>query len=178
MRMRLKTLLSLVLVWSTIGMGAQESTNSALLEKSRQALTKREYPHALELLKQVDPASPERAFMLAVANGMACQQDASADAPQCALAKQFFTQVLSHSTQDGLALSWLGALSFHEIRGPAQFAKLDEVRGYFTTLIAAHPDEPAWRAESEYWLGVTAWMASYWRSQDARANYNRNSQIP
>src|SRR4029077_10518431 len=72
---------------STDQTGAQESTNSALLEKSRQALTKREYPHALELLKQMDPASPERAFMLAVANGMACQQDPSADAPQCALAK-------------------------------------------------------------------------------------------
>ncbi len=168
---------SLVLVWSTIGMEAQESTNSALLEKSRQALTKRYYTHALELLKQVDPARPERATMLAVANGMACQQDPSADA-QCALAKQFFTQVLSHSPHDGLALSWLGALSFHEMRGPAQFAKLDEVRSYFTRLLAAHPDEPAWRAESDYWLGVTAWTASYWRNQDARADYNRNSQTP
>ena len=157
-------------------MGAQESTNS-LLEKSRQALTKRDYTHALDLLKQVDPARPERTTMLAVANGMACQQDPSADA-QCVLAKQFFTQVLSHSTHDGLALSWLGALSFHETRGPARFAKLDEARGYFTTLLAAHPDEPAWRAESDYWLGVTAWLASYWRNQDARADYNRNSQIP
>jgi len=177
---------SLVLVWSTIGMGAQESTNSALLEKSRQALTKRDYTQAMESLKQVDPSRPERATMLAVANGMACQthgavseQDPSADA-QCAMAKQFFTQVLSHSPHDGLALSWLGALSFHESWGtqrPARFAKLDEVRGYFTTLLVAHPDEPAWRAESEYWLGVTAWTASYWRNQDARADYNRNSQI-
>jgi TonB family protein len=159
-------------------MGAQESTNAALLEKSRQALTKRDYTQALELLKQVDPARPERATMLAVANGMACQQDPSADAPQCALAKQFFTQLLSHSPQDGLALSWLGALSFDEMQGPARFAKLDEVRGYFTTLLAAHPDEPAWRAESEYWLGVTAWTASYWRSQDAREEYNRTSRKP
>jgi hypothetical protein len=184
MRMRLTTLFSLILVWSTIGMGAQESTNSALLEKSRQALTKRDYTHALELLKQVDPARPERATMLAVANGMACRrlsrQDRSADA-QCALAKQFFTRVLSDSPYDGLALSWLGALSFDEsfgMQGPARFAKLDEVRGYFTTLLAAHPDEPAWRAESEYWLGVTAWTASYLRSRDAREDYNRNSQIP
>ncbi len=158
-------------------MGAQESTNSALLEKSRQALMKRDYTHALELLKQVDPARPERTTMLAVANGMACQQDPSADA-QCAMAKQFFMQVVSHSPQDGLALSWLGALSFHELGGTARFANLDEVRGYFTALLAAHPDEPAWRAESEYWLGVTAWTASYWRNQDARADYNRNSQIP
>ena len=184
MRMRLTTLVSLILVWSTIGMGTQESTNSALLEKSRQALSKRDYTHALELLKQVDPARPERATMLAVANGMACrtlsQQDRSADA-QCALAKQYFTQVLSHSPHDGLALSWLGALSFDEswgMEGPARFAKLDEVRGYFTTLLAAHPDVPAWRAESDYWLGVTAWTASYWRNQDARADYNRNSQKP
>jgi len=168
---------SLVLVWSTIGMGAQESTNAALLEKSRQALTKRDYTSALELLKQVDLARPERTTMQAVANGMACQQDPSADA-QCAMAKQFFTQVLSHSPHDGLALSWLGALSFHEMRGPARFAKLDEVRGYFTILLATHPDEPAWRAESDYWLGVTAWLGSYWRNQDARADYNRNSQIP
>ena len=165
-------------------MGAQESTNSALLEKSRQALTKRDYTHALELLKQVDPASPERATMEAVANGMACHahvlvshQDPSADAPQCAMAKQFFAQLLSHSPIDGLALSWLGALTYDEMWGPARFAKLDEVRGYFTTLLAAHQDEPAWRAESEYWLGVTAWLASYWRNQDARADYNRNSQI-
>jgi hypothetical protein len=174
---------SLVLVWSTISMGAQESTNSALLEKSRQALTKRDYTHALELLKQVDPARRERTAMLAVANGMACQtqvvvsqHDPSADA-QCALAKQFFTQVLSHSANDGLALSWLGALSYDELgsmRGPARFAKLNEVRGYFTTLLAAHPDDP----ESDYWLGVTAWLASYWRNQDARADYNRNSQTP
>jgi hypothetical protein len=176
-RMRLTTFASLILVWSTIGMGAQESANSALLEKSRQALTKRDYMHALELLKQVDPARPERATMLAVANGMACQQDPSADAPQCAMAKQFFTQVLSHSSNDGLALSWLGALSLGEMRGH-DFAKLDEVRGYFTTLLAGHPDEPAWRAESEYWLGVTAWMASYWRNLDARENYNRTSGIP
>jgi hypothetical protein len=149
-------LVSLILAWSTIGMGAQESsTSSALLEQSRQALTKRDYTRALELLKQVDLASPERATMLAVANGMACQQDPSADAPQCAMAKQFFTQVLSHSLSDGLALSWLGALSLGEMRGH-DFGKLDEVRGYFNTLLAAHPDEPSWRAESEYWLGVTA----------------------
>src|SRR4029077_12172446 len=141
MRMRLKTLVSLILVWSTIGMGAQESTNSALLEKSRQALTKRDYTHALELLKQVDPARPERTTMLAVANGMACQQDPSADA-QCAMAKQFFTQVVDHSPHDGLALSWLGALSFGETRGAARFANLDEVRAYFTTLLSAHPDVP------------------------------------
>jgi uncharacterized protein (DUF2225 family) len=25
---------------------------------------------------------------------------------------------------------------------------------------------------------VTAWLTSYWRNQDARADYNRNSQIP
>lgn len=168
---------SLVLIWSTIGMGEQESTNSVLLEKSRQALSKRDYTQALELLKQMDPAKPEHTTMLAVANGMACQQDPSADA-QCAMAKQFFIQVLSHSPNDGLALSWLGALTFHEMRGPAQFAKLDEVRSYFTTLLGAHPDEPAWRAESDYWLGVTAWLASYWRNQDARTDYNRNSQIP
>ena len=184
MRMRLTTFVSLLLVWSTTGMGAQESTDSALLEKSRQALTKRDYTHALELLKQVDPARPERATMLAVANGMACQahvvashQDPSADA-QCAMAKQFFTQVLSHSPHDGLALSWLGALTYDEMWGPARFAKLDEVRGYFTALLAAHPDEPAWRAESEYWLGVTAWLASYWRNQDAREDYNRTSGMP
>jgi hypothetical protein len=122
----------LVLVWSTIGIGAQESTISPLLEESRQALTKRDYTRALELLKQVDPARPERATMLAVANGMACQQGASRNTPQCALAKRFFTQVLSHSPHDGLALSWLGALSFHENGG---LAKLDEVRGYFTTLL-------------------------------------------
>jgi hypothetical protein len=167
---------SLVLLWSTTWMGAQESTNSALLEKSRQALTKRDYTHALELLKQVDPARPERNTMLAVANGMACQQDPKSDT-QCAMAKQFFTQVLSHSSHDGLALSWLGALSFGEMRGH-DFAKLDEVRGYFTTLLAAHSDEPAWRAESEYWLGVTAWMASYWRNLDTREDYNRTSGIP
>jgi TonB family protein len=159
-------------------MGAQESMNSALLEESRQALTKRDYTHALELLKQVGPASPEHAFMQAVGNGMACQQDPSADAPQCALAKQFFTEVLSHDPQNGLALSWLGALSF-EMRGRGhEFSKLDEARSYFTTLLAAHPDEPAWRAESEYWLGVTAWLASYWRSQDAREEYNRTAQKP
>jgi TonB family protein len=158
-------------------MGAQESASSALLAESRQALSKRDYTHALELLKQVDSARPERATMLAVANGMACQQDPSADAPQCALAKQFFTQVLSHSPHDGLALSWLGALSSLEMRGH-DFAKLDEVRGYFTTLLAAHPDEPAWRYESEYWLGVTAWMASYYGSQDAREEYNCTSQKP
>ena len=169
---------SAVLVWSTIGMGAQEFTNSPLLEESRQALTKRDYTRALELLKQVDPARPQRATMLAVANGMACQKDASADAPQCALAKQFFRQVLSHSPYDGLALSWLGALSFHELGGTARLAKLDEVRGYFTTVLAVHPDEPAWRAESEYWLGVTAWLASSYRSQDAREEYNRTSQKP
>ena len=158
-------------------MGAQESTNSALLEKPRQALTKRDYKHALELLKQVDPVSPERAFMLAVANGMACQQDPSVEA-QCAMARQFFTEVLSHDPHNGLALSWLGALSF-EMRGRGHdFSKLDEARGYFTTLLAAHPDVPAWRGESEYWLGVTAWLACYWRSQDAREDYNRNSQIP
>jgi TonB family protein len=167
--------------------GEQESTNSALLEKSRQALTKRDYTHALELLKQVDPARPERATMLAVANGMACQthgvvseQDPSADA-QCALAKQFFTQLLRQSPQDGLALSWLGALSFAEpwgMEGPARLAKLDEVRSYFTTLLAAHPDDLAMHAESDYWLGVTAWIACYQRSQDARADYNRNAQIP
>jgi TonB family protein len=165
-------------------MGAQESTNSALLEKSRQALTKRDYTQALELLKQVDPARPERTTMLAVANGMACQthgvvseQDPSADA-QCAMAKQFFTQVLSHDPHNGLALSWLGALSF-EMRGRGHdFSKLDEARGYFTTLLVAHPDVPAWRAESEYWLGVTAWLASYWRSQDAREEYNRTAQKP
>ena len=86
--------------------------------------------------------------------------------------------LLSYSPQDGLALSWLGALSFDEMQGPARFAKLDEVRGYFTTLLAAHPDEPAWRAESEYWLAVTARMACYWRSQAAGEDYNRNSQIP
>lgn len=160
----------------TYQMGAQESTNSALLEKSRQALTKRDYTQALELLKQVDPASPERAFMLAVANGMACQHDPSVEA-QCAMAKQFFTEVLSHDPHNGLALSWLGALSF-EMRGPERFAGLDEARGYFTTLLAAHPDVPAWRAESEYWLGVTAWMASYYRSQDAREEYNRTAQKP
>ena len=175
-RERFIVVCSLVLVWSTIGMGAQESTNSALLEKSRQALTKRDYTHVLELLKRVDPASPERAFMLAVANGMACQQDPSVEA-QCAMAKQFFTEVLSHDPHNGLALSWLGALSF-EMRGRGHdFSKLDEARGYFTTLLAAHPDVPAWRGESEYWLGVTAWLACYWRSQDAREDYNRNSQI-
>ena len=168
-------LCSLVLVWSTFGMGAQESASSALLEQSRQALTKRDYTHALELLKQVDPARPEQATMVAVANGMACQQNKSADAPQCAMAKQFFTQALSHSPQDGLALSWLGALTYLEMRGH-DFAELDEVRGYFTTLLAAHADEPAWRAESEYWLGVTAWVASFWRNLDARENYNRNAQ--
>lgn len=165
---------SLLLVLSTIGMAAQESTKSALLEEARQALTKRDYTHAVELLNQVDPARPERATMLAVANGMACQKDRSAYEPQCAMAKQFFTQLLSPSPQDGLALSWLGALSFGELRGH-DFAKLDEARGYFTTLLAAHPDEPAWRAESEYWLGVTAWVASYWRNQDAREDYNRNA---
>jgi len=158
-------------------MGAQESASTALLAESRQALSKRDYTHALELLKQVDPARPERATMLAVANGMACQQDPGAAAPQCALTKQFFTQVLSHSPHDGLALSWLGALSSLEMRGH-DFAKLSEVRGYFTTLLAAHADEPAWRAESEYWLGWTAWLASYYRNLDAREDYNRTSGIP
>jgi len=158
-------------------MGAQESASSALLAESRQALTRRDYTHALELLTQVDPARPERATMLAVANGMACQQDQSAAAPQCAMAKQFFTQALSHSLHDGLALSWLGALGFREMRAH-DFAKLGEVRGYFTTLLAAHADEPAWRAESEYWLGVTAWVASFWRNLDARQDYNRTSLKP
>jgi TonB family protein len=162
---------------STDQMGAQESANSALLDQSRQALTKRDYTHALELLKQVDAANPERAFMLAVANGMACQQDPSVEG-QCAMAKQFFSEVLSHDPHNGLALSWLGALSF-EMRGRGHdFSKLDEARSYFTTLLAAHSDVPAWRAESEYWLGVTAWLASYWRSQDAREEYNRNAQKP
>jgi hypothetical protein len=122
--------------------------------------------------------------MLAVANGMACQthgvvseQDPSADA-QCAMAKQFFTQVLSHDPHNGLALSWLGALSF-EMRGRGHdFSRLNEARGYFTTLLVAHPDVPAWRAESEYWLGVTAWLAIYWRSQDAREEYNRTARKP
>lgn len=177
MRMRLTTVVSLALVWSTIGMGAQESTDSALLEKSRQALTKRDYTHALELLKQVAPAKPERTTLEAVANGMACEKEPSADAPQCASAKQFFTQLLRQSPHDALALSWLGALSFHELRGH-DFAKLDEVRSYFTTLLAAHPDDPAWRAESEYWLGFTAWMASFSRNVDAREDYNRKTGIP
>lgn len=165
---------SLVLFWPTIGMGAQESsTSSALLEQSRQALTKRDYRHALELLEQVDPARPERATLEAVANGMACEQDPSADA-LCAKAAQFFTQLLSQSPHDGFALSWLGALSFHQLRAH-DFARLDEVRGYFTTLMAAHPDDPAGRAESEYWLGVTAWVASFWRNVDAREDYNRKT---
>jgi hypothetical protein len=167
---------SLLLLLSPISLGAQESTDSTLLEKSRQALTKRNYTDAQQLLKQVDPANPERPFMLAVANGMECQQDSSAEA-QCGQAKQFFTQVLSHDTQNGLALSWVGALTFREMRGH-QFAKLEEVRGYFTTLLAAHPDVPAWRAESEYWLGMTAWLASYYRNQDAREDYNRTSVVP
>ncbi len=114
--------------------------------------------------------------MVAVANGMACEQDPSAEA-QCAIAKQFFTQVLTHTPGDGLALSWLGALSFHKLRGD-YFAKLGEVRSYFTTLLAAHPDDPAWRAESEYWLGVTAWIASFRRNMDAREDYNRTSGRP
>jgi TonB family protein len=159
-------------------MGAQESANSALLDQSRQALTKRDYTHALELLKQVDAANPERAFTLAVANGMACQQDPSAEA-QCAMAEQFFTQALTHDPHNGWALSWLGALGVEKSRARGHdFSKLDEARGYFTTLLAAHPDVPAWRAESEYWLGVTAWLASYWRSQDAREEYNRTSPKP
>lgn len=167
---------SLVLVWSTIGMRAQESsTSSALLEQSRQALTKRDYTHALEILKQVDPARPERATLEAVVNGMACEQDRSAEA-QCAMAKQFFSQLLSQSPQDSFALSWLAALRFHERRGN-YFANLDETRGYFTTLLAAHPDDAASRAESEYWLGVTAWMASFRRNMDAREDYNRKTGI-
>ncbi len=157
-------------------LGAQESTDSTLLEKSRQALTKRNYTDAQQLLKQVDPGNPDRAFMLAVASGMACQQDPIAEA-QCGQAKQFFTQALSHDPQNGIALSWLGALSYLEQRGH-DFAKLDEVRGYFTKLLAAHPDVPAWRAESEYWLGMTAWLASYYRNQDAREDYNRTSVVP
>jgi len=159
---RLIVIWSLILVCSTIGAGAQESASSVLLEESRQALTKRDYTHALELLKEVDPASSERATMLAVANGMACHKDPSANVPQCTMAKQFFTEALSHSPHDGPALSWLGALTFDALgSGPERFAKLDEARGYFTTLRAAHPEEPAWQYESEYWLGVTAWIASY-----------------
>ena len=38
MRMRMTTLVSVILVWSMFEMGAQESTNSVLLEKSRRAL--------------------------------------------------------------------------------------------------------------------------------------------
>jgi hypothetical protein len=115
--------------------------------------------------------------MLAVANGMACQQDPSVEA-QCRMAKQFFTGVLSHDPHNGLALSWLGALSF-AMRGRGHdFSKLDEARSYFTTLLAEHPDVPAWRGESKYWLGVTAWLASFWRSQDAREEYNRTAQKP
>jgi hypothetical protein len=64
------------------------------------------------------------------------------------------------------------------MEGPARLAKLDEVRSYFTTLLAAHPDDLAMHAESDYWLGVTAWIACYQRSQDARADYNPNAQIP
>ena len=176
MRDRFIVVCSLVLVWFTIGMGAQESASSALLQQSRQALTKRDYTHAMELLKQVDPANPERATLLAVANGMACEKEPSADAAQCAMAKQFFTQVLSQSPHDALALSWLGALSFHELPED-YFAKLDEVRRYFSTLLAAHQDDLASRAESEYWLGATAWVASFQRNMDVRQDYNRKTGI-